>query len=230
MLLCSPTMVMAWTPIYDTAAASQPPSPSVLDSSDAAEPIAPATPIAAVEGPAPIGWRGGSEAHTPDPGVLHVWTILLDFADLDGGGRRNQRHFAWRDSSSNLCCLDLSWTPWRSEAGLFLGSTLDIGHVKQKLSDATDVGLTDLLVAGSLGWHPGGFGPWIRGDLGIATLVVARRSVGSDWGVGGSLRAGWIFSVGRWALLAGGGGDWRAYANLDVEDVPAVTIFAGVEL
>lgn len=201
----------------DTVAAIPAASPAVgvRDSAMIELPI-----VASAASGSPSWWR----AH-----LATGWSLLLDFADVDGGKRWNQRHFASRDSSTNLCCVDLAWMPWRPVSGFVLGASLDLGGMRQKLSDGTRVSLSDILVAASLGWSRPGSGPWARGDLGVATLVVDRRSVGTDWGVGGSIRAGWRFDLGSWAVLVGGGRDFRAYTNLHVEDVPALTLFAGAE-
>lgn len=158
------------------------------------------------------------------------WTVLLDFADIDGGSRVNQRHLRTRSASYNHCCFDAAWTPWHPSKKSSIGPVVDLGRWKQDLSDGTTVDVYDILVATGARYAKPGSGPWARFDLGVSTLVVKRRTKGADWGLGGSLRGGWRFDFGHWAAVCGGSWDFRKYVHLDMEDVPASTLFAGVEL
>lgn len=160
----------------------------------------------------------------------HRFELLLDLLDIDGDKRINQRHFDDEPRKSNMCCLDAAWIPWSRPDGFSLGVSGNLGQWSQDLRDGTVLQVTDLLVASSLGYRQVETGPWARVDLGISTLVVDRRTVGVDWGVGGAVRAGWRFGKDTWALICGGAWDFRRYFSLDVKDVPALTLFAGAEL
>lgn len=158
------------------------------------------------------------------------WAVLLDFADIDGGSRTNQRHFRTRSTSYNQCCLDAAWTPWHPKPSVSIGPVVDLGRWKQDLSDGTGVEVDDVLVATGSRFAKPGSGPWARIDLGVSILVVKRFTSGVDWGLGGSLRGGWRLDADSWAVVCGGAWDFRKYVHLDMEDVPALTLFAGVEL
>lgn len=160
----------------------------------------------------------------------HAWTLLLDLADVDGGSRLNQRHFRDSDSLDNRCCVDLAWTPIRLGRSGALGASTNLGRWSQTLEDGTVVHVSDILVALATGLEPLGSGPWIRLDAGVSLLFVDRITRGTEWGVGGSARLGWRFDARSWALLAGGGWDARRYVHLRMADIPALTLFAGVQL
>lgn len=168
--------------------------------------------------------RGDSTTRPP------AWTLLVDLADVDGGSRMNQRHFRDSDSLANRCCLDLAWTPIRLGRSGTLGASTNLGRWSQTLADGTVVHVSDLLVALATTLEPHGSGPWIRLDAGVSVLLVDRITQGTDWGVGGSARVGWRFDAQSWALLAGGGWDARRYVHLDMPNIPALTLFAGVQL
>lgn len=181
-----------------------------------------------------------SIAEPPVPGAVQAaqdedgnpaggnWTLLVDLADVDGGKRLNQRHMR-TDSITNLCCLDFAWTPLRPAPRLAVGVSANLGRLSQELSDGTIVEISDILVASSVLYRREGSGLWARVDLGISTLVVDRITVGVDWGVGGAVRAGWRWERPPVAWIAGLGWDFRHYAHLDMKDVPAITLSAGVE-
>lgn len=172
----------------------------------------------------------GAENESGSPERHLGWTLLVDLADVDGGSRVNQRHFRDSDSLVNRCCLDLAWTPVRLGRLGALGASTNLGRWSQTLGDGTVVHVSDILVALATGLEPLGSGPWIRLDAGVSVLFVDRITTGTDWGLGGSARLGWRFDARSWALLAGGGWDARRYAHLRMSDIPALTLFAGVQL
>jgi len=156
------------------------------------------------------------------------WTLLVDFADVDGGKRLNQRHLR-DDSLVSFCCLDVAWAPLRPTPRIAMGVSTNLGYWKQDLPGGLAVAVSDILIASSLLYGRDGSGPWARLDLGVSTLVVDRITVGVDWGLGGSVRAGWRWERDPVAWIAGLGWDFRRYVHLDIKDVPAITLSAGVE-
>lgn len=221
---------IASAPADDSASgtAAYAPAPAV-DSAPVAVPPAPATVAAPL--PAPVAVAPASKAVPRAPlDKSHRLELLLDLFDIDGDQRLNQRHFNDEPKKSNFCCVDAAWIPWSRPDGFSLGVSGNLGQWSQDLTDRSVVQVTDLLVASSLGYRRLATGPWARVDLGISTLVVDRRTVGVDWGVGGALRAGWRIDKDTWALICGGAWDFRRYFNLDVKNVPALTLFVGAEL
>jgi len=158
------------------------------------------------------------------------FAILFDLLDVDADGHTNQRHFASHRDRTNVCCLDLAWTPLNISSSGFLGVSANLGTRSQDLSDSTTVSLTDGLLGAALGYATPGGGPWGRIDAGISSLVVTRRTTGVDWGLGWALRAGWAFHFPGYAILAGGGVDGRKYLDLNVREIQAATFFLGVML
>lgn len=157
------------------------------------------------------------------------WSVFLDLVDVDGEYRLNQRHFGEKANSTNLCCLDLAWTPWHPGTRLAVGASANVGWWRQIVSDGSVLEVSDILFASSVKFEQAGAGPWARLDLGVSTLVVDRITVGVDWGVGGAARVGWRHPWESMALVGGAGWDFRHYVHLDMKDIPAITLFAGVE-
>lgn len=172
-------------------------------------------------------------AAPPGAQPLRPWSVRLDLLDIDGAGRVNQRHLQHGGKRTVACCLDVAWLPWNPAAGfLQLGGGFNAGGWVQDLKVGPQVRVADLLVEASVRWSvpgPGG-APWARLDAGPALLLVERREVGLDWGVGGALQAGWAFAGSTADLLVGAGVDYRRWAHLDVADLPALTISVGVGL
>lgn len=161
------------------------------------------------------------------------WVLRLDLLDVDGGGRMNQRHFQQGEKRTVVCCLDLAWMPWNPGNGNFqFGAGLDVGGWKQDMEVGPQVQVADILLEASTRWVGSGATvfPWARLDAGPALLVVERRQVGVDWGVGGAMQAGFALPGSSADLLVGAGVDFRRYANLRVADLPAMTISVGVGL
>lgn len=102
----------------------------------------------------------------------------------------------------------------------------------QDLDVGPHVRVADLVAQASARWTGSGASryPWARLDVGPALLVVERRDVGADWGVGGAFQAGFAFVGTSADLLFGAGADFRRYANLHVADIPALTISVGAGL
>jgi len=159
------------------------------------------------------------------------WQLALDFADIAGSGHVRTRHFHHTAHQTNVCCLDAAWFPLAAGSGrLRAGGFADVGGWSQNLPDATSVLLADLTVGGSvLGAIPIGtfWGVWTRADLGLSNLLIQRRTTGLDWGVGYAIRAG--VSLRPWGrtIFLGAGFDGRDYLNVDLKDVPAVTLSFG---
>lgn len=109
---------------------------------------------------------------------------------------------------------------------------MNVGGWVQDLDVGPHVRVADLVAQASARWTGSGASihPWARLDLGPALLVVERRQVGADWGVGGALQAGIALSGSTADLLVGAGADFRKYANLRVADIPALTISVGAGL
>lgn len=167
-------------------------------------------------------------AQSPRPVVLR-----LDLLDVDGGGRWNQRHLQHWKKRTVVCCADLAWMPVQPKDGpMQVGGSLNLGGWVEDLSVGPHVWVLDALLAGSARWTLGREGvlPWARLDLGPALLVVERRQVGLDWGVGASFQAGLAFPQTSADLLLGAGVDIRRYQHLEVEDLPAMTVSVGVGL
>lgn len=164
---------------------------------------------------------------------VRPWVVRLDLLDIDGGGRTNQRHFQHWEKRTVLCCLDAAWMPWNPGGGSFqVGGGLDLGGWVQDMELGPHVRVADILLEASMRWMGSGtsVSPWARWDAGPTILVVERRQVGVDWGIGGSLQAGVAFAGSSADLLVGAGVDFRHYANLRVADLPAMTISIGAAL
>lgn len=167
-------------------------------------------------------------AHPPRP-----WVLRLDLFDVDGAGRTNQRHFQHWSKRTVVCCLDVAWMPWNPlEGGVQLGGGIGLGGWVQDLESGPHVRVVDILLEGSARWSgsQATLSPWARLDAGPAILVVERRQVGVDWGVGGAFQAGFALNGASADLLVGVGVDIRRYVNLRVEDIPAMTLSVGVAL
>lgn len=153
--------------------------------------------------------------------------------DLDGAGRMNQRHLRLSRQQTVLCCMDVAWLPWNpNEGSVQLGGGLNLGGWVQDMDVGPHLRVVDLLVEGSVRWVGSSvpWTPWARLDLGPAVLVVERRQVGMDWGVGGAFQAGIAFAGPSADILVGAGVDIRRYANLHVTDLPAMTVSVGAGL
>lgn len=168
-----------------------------------------------------------------DAQPLRPWSVRLDLLDIDGAGRLNQRHLQHWAKRTVACCFDAAWLPWNPSEGAFqMGGGINVGGWVQDMEDGPHTRVADLLVEASARWSmPGSAGaPWARLDAGPALLVVERRQVGVDWGVGGAVQAGWAFAGATTDVLVGAGVDFRRYANLVVADLPALTVSVGVGL
>lgn len=170
----------------------------------------------------------GAMAQSPRPLVLR-----LDLLDVNGEGRLNQRHMQHWWKRTVVCCVDLAWMPSQPMDGPFqFGGSLNLGGWVEDLAVGPAVRVLDTFLAGTGRWSMGGPGvvPWARLDLGPALLVVDRRQVGLDWGVGGAFQAGLAFAGVSADLLIGAGLDVRRYAHLRVSDLPAMTVSVGAGL
>lgn len=165
--------------------------------------------------------------------ALRDRVVRVDLLDVDGAGRLNQRHAQHWAKRTVACCLDLAWLPWRPAGDwLQFGGGVDLGGWVQDMETGPHVRVADLLLEGSARISCGGtsLSPWARLDLGPALLVVERREVGVDLGLGGALQVGLAYTGEATDLLFGAGLDFRRYANLDVAEIPALTISVGAGL
>lgn len=157
----------------------------------------------------------------------------VDLFDVEGTGKVNQRHFQHWSKRTVACCLDLAWMPWNPGGGGFqAGGGVDLGGWVQDMETGPHVRVADILLEGSarLSSPAAPLSLWARLDLGPALLVVERRRVGVDLGVGGAFQMGLAFAARSSDLLVGAGVDFRRYANLPVAEIPALTLSVGAGL
>jgi hypothetical protein len=155
----------------------------------------------------------------------------LDIGDVDGCGEFTQRHFHQYPAQTNACCLDLAWFPVHFDSGsASVGAFANAGGWHQILTDESDVTVADLALGvsalASRSLAPIG-DAWARLDLGVSNLLVRRKTTGMDWGAAGAVRFGITRPVGPWKFFLGAGVDFRRYLDLDVHDIPVLTLFLG---
>lgn len=165
--------------------------------------------------------------------VLRPFVLRWDLLDVDGAGRWNQRHLQHWKKRTVVCCADLAWMPVQPWDGpVQVGGSMNLGGWVEDLPVGPRVRVLDALLAGTARWTLGreGVVPWARLDIGPALMVVERRQVGVDWGMGGAAQAGWAFTWPAADILLGAGLDVRGYRHLKVADLPAMTISVGAGL